>query len=318
MKISRISAQGVIGLPSLDCELVSRATGRPHDLIVVTGPAASGKTRLCELILAVLEIVGPYEGIVRASDWVADPKEGARVEIGLWLDDEERRIAAPSENPTHALVKWSGDRTDYEIHRGVSRLLSRYDHDPAHGKREYFPEGRQRAWGARSDGLGALEQSLLRCSKDPHKYSVVGRFLATLGDDSRRLRVFADGLASLSPTARYTDVTAGASGFTNRDGDGVSFGDLSSSEADAVLIAATIAMTGLSHSIAIVDRPELSVSPSRLVSWVESLASLGVDNQWIVASNDARLAASVDPSQIVSLGANDSLRSSARPSGRPS
>ena len=215
-------------------------------------------------------------------------------------------------------MKWSGDRTDYEIHRGVSRLLSRYDHDPAHGKREYFPEGRQRAWGARSDGLGALEQSLLRCSKDPHKYSVVGRFLATLGDDSRRLRVFADGLASLSPTARYTDVTAGASGFTNRDGDGVSFGDLSSSEADAVLIAATIAMTGLSHSIAIVDRPELSVSPSRLVSWVESLASLGVDNQWIVASNDARLAASVDPSQIVSLGANDSLRSSARPSGRPS
>jgi hypothetical protein len=303
MKISHLALRGVAALPDLECNLVSAATGRPHELVVVSGPPASGKTRLCEALLAALEVTGPYLGIVRASDWFADPARGARVELGIRLDDDERAFASAS-SPAQAVVHFGSNGVTAEVGRGVVRLLSRYDHDPAHGKREYFPEGRQRAWGAGSDGLGTLEQCILRTSKDTQKYAFVPRFLAELRSDPTRARVFSEGLERLSPTARYNVMNTAAdpaSRFSNLDGDGVRYVDLSSSEADAALISATVAMTGLCNSIVILDRPEMYVPASRLVAWVHSLAGLGQNNQWLIATSDARLVAGVDPSQRISL-----------------
>ncbi len=313
MKISHLALRGIAALPDLECDLMSGATGRPHDLVVITGPPASGKTRLCELILAVLETVGPYQGIVRGADWLADTAAGggesrdrgrrARAELGIWLNEEEAKRAATHDRP-RAVVHFSPEGIRFEVDRAVGRLLSHYDHDPAHGKREYFPETRQRAWGARSDGLGALEQSLLRCSKDPQKYSAVPRFLGQLGNDLSRRRVFAEALERLSPTLRYAPVKTpdGGAYFSSRGRIGVHYNELSGSEADAVLIAATASMIGLCHSIVVLDRPELYVPAARLVSWVQGLAMLGVDNQWFVATLDAGLAASVERSQRIALG----------------
>ena len=306
MKISHLAARGIAGLPDLECDLVSSATGRPHDLIVVTGPAASGKTRLCELVLAVLETVGPYQGIVRAEDWLADPARSARAELGFWLtEDESKRAAGPAD--PRAVVHFSSSGVRFEVGRALGRLLSHYDHDPAHGKREYFPETRQRAWGARSDGFGALEQSLQRSSKDPQKYSAIPRFLAALPNDPPRQRAFAEAIERLSPTVRYAPVKTADGGayFTSRGQNGVHYSELSGSETDAVLIAATAAMIGLCHSIVILDRPELYVPADRLVAWVNGLTTLGADNQWFVATADAGLAAAVDRSQRVALGGSD-------------
>jgi hypothetical protein len=307
MKVSRLTVRGVASVPDLECDLLSTSTGRPHDLVIVSGPPASGKTRLCELLLAVFETIGPYQGIVRASDWYADPARGARVELGLWLDGEpegDEGGPAKAALQSSAVVHFGDHGVASEVDRAVSKRLSQYDHDRAHGKREYFPEGRQRAWGARSDGLGAPEQALLRSSKDPQKYCFVPRFLASLRNDAARARAFTAGLEILSPTARYSPASRTDSPtacFMVR-GTRVGYSDLSSSEADAALIAATAAMIGLSHSIVFLDRPELYVPADRLVQWVHSLAGLGDGNQWIVATSNEGLAAAVDRSQRIALG----------------
>lgn len=322
MKVSRLALRGVASLPDLECDLVSATTGRPHDLVVISGPPASGKTRLCEVMLAAIETVGPYLGVVRAADWYADPVRGARVELGLWLDEapsDASSASTSSGGSVRAVVDFDGNGVRRDVDRAVARRLSRYDHDPAHGKREYFPEGRQRAWGARQDGLGAVEQSLLRSSKDPQKYSFVPGFLEALRGDAERARTFAAGLELLSPSVRYLPAPRGkepTACFANLGKSGVAYAELSSSEADAVLIAATAALIGLHHSVVFLDRPELHVSPDRLVGFVQNLARLGQGNQWFVATSDPGLVASVDKSQHISLAPADlqSPAASRRPS----
>lgn len=327
MKIAHLTISGVRSLPDLDCDFVSPSTGRPHDSIVVTGPAASGKTSLLELMLAVLETVAPYQGIVRASDWMADAKRGARVDVDLWLDGEGRDGGTDDEpapsGVTHAVVRFTGGGVARDVDRKVARALSRYDHDPARGKREYFPENRGRAWAARNDGLGAHEQALLRSSRDPQKYSFVPRFLAELRTQPAWAKTFARHLEILSPALRYApaartgDPTAC---FANERRSGLCYDALGSSDADAVIVAATAALIGLSHSIVFLDRPELYVASERLVAWVSALAKIGEDNQWIIATGDRALAASVPRGALVSLGrgdARDGARAE-RPSAAPS
>jgi len=305
MKISHFAARGVASLPDLALDF-GAGTGGPHDVVILSGPPASGKTRLLDLMLATLEAVGPYHGIVRASDWCADLEKGARVELGLWLDEglEGASEAKLSGQRARAVVDFTATGVFTDVTRSVAKWVSRYDHDSAHGKREYFPEGRQRAWGARCDGLGELEQSLLRSTKDPQKYSFVPRFLAELRNDDRRRATFASQLELLSPSVRFSAPPRGGDPtacFAVRSGARVPFADLSSSESDAVLIAATATLVGLSHSVVFLDRPELYVSSDRLAEWVEALSRLGQKNQWFIATSDRGLASSVGRAHVVSL-----------------
>jgi hypothetical protein len=258
---------------------------------------------LLELVIAGLEVIGPYEGIVRSSTWLPEGSRGGRLELGIWLDESELESTSVSDNPTRAIVGFEPDSVVCDAPKEIARLISRYDHDPAHGKREYFPEGRQPAWGARRDGLAPLEQSMWRCSKDPHKYSFIGGFLKDLSNDAKRERVFAGGLEMLSATVRYAPGRAKnpAACFATGAADPVLLTELSSSEADAVILAATAAMTGLCHSVVLLDRPELYVPPERLVAWVHALSGLGSDNQWLVATSSRALALASDPTQVLSL-----------------
>lgn len=305
MKLSELGIRGIAGLPDIQANF-SSGTGVPHDLVVVSGPPASGKTRLCDLIVAALEAVGPYEGIVRPETWMgADASKVARVELGLWMNDEERATATPVANPTRATVTFVPGDVISEAERGVRRLLERYDHDPEHGKREYLPEGRQRAWGRRKDGLGELEQMLVRVSKDPQKYSFVPRLIASLDTDRPRRARFASALEGLSPGLRLRTLDPDDHPervFETPTNPMALYEELTAAEADAVILAATIAMCGLSHSIVIIDRPELYVPPQRLVLWAQGLLGLGLDNQWILATGSKELAASVDPTQHIALG----------------
>jgi hypothetical protein len=309
MKISRFAARGVLGLRDLDLDFAAGAPGGPRDVVIVSGPPASGKTRLFDLMLAALEAVGPYHGMVRASDWCADLGKGARVELGLSAS------GSPEGAAERAVVDFTADGVLTAVNRRVAKLVSRYDHDPTHGKREYFPEGRQRAWGARCDGLGELEQSLLRSTKDAQKYSFVPRFLAELRHDVRRRATFARQLELLSPSVRFAaaprkDPTAC---FKNRMREEVPFVELSSSESEAVIIAATATLVGLHRSVIFLDRPELHVPSDRLAEFVEALLQLGEQNQWFIATSDRNLAASLPRAHHVSLGSGAAQPALGRP-----
>lgn len=310
MKIQKVALEGIAGLPDISIDLGSSG-GRPHDLVLVSGPEASGKTRLLELLIAGLEVIGPYEGIVRSTDWTSPKTPRARLALDLWLDADERAAAELESNPVHAVVDFGPDGITSNAPRPLRRIVGRYTHDPSVGKREYFPENRKRAWGARLDGTSDLEQSLWRCSKDPQKYGFITRFLAALPNDPERSRVFAQGLERLSTSVRYSPAGSRAEivrrGIPDRGSfeangmSGVYFSELSSSEANAVIIAATASMIGLSRSVVFLDRPELYVDPERLVSWVHALLGLGADNQWIVASHHPSLREAFQPTQTILL-----------------
>lgn len=316
MKLSGLSFSNVRGFADKRFDFSSDASARPNDLIVVTGAAASGKTRFLEAILTAFEVVGPYLGIVRPTDWTYGAQP-ARIELSLWLNDEERKLAEAAKGPVVAAATLSSNGVAAQAERNVSRLVSRYRHDRETSKREYFADNRQNAWGARIDGLHPIEQSLLRPTKDPQKYCFVPRFLESLRDDPAKAKSFADKLELLSPTVRYAPapgedsticfrsrkMATSRGAVLDREPPGSSMlapvGGLSSAERDAVLIAATATLVGLDHSIVFLDSPELYVSEDRIHGFVQSLLKLGHDNQFIVATESPALLQAVEPSLVV-------------------
>ncbi|MBK8941587.1 MAG: hypothetical protein IPM79_29285 [Polyangiaceae bacterium] len=59
MKLSRATFLGIRGLPDVTFDLTSPDTGRPHPVVVLTGPPESGKTRALEAILAAKDVLAP-------------------------------------------------------------------------------------------------------------------------------------------------------------------------------------------------------------------------------------------------------------------
>lgn len=301
MKLAHAALEGVTGLA--DQTIVFAESGAPPDLFVIGGGPGSGKTRVLEAIIAAKETAGPYVGMVRPEDWCS-PERPARVELHFVLGDQERALAPSSPSPARVVVAWGPSGTRVECDRAVSKLLSRYEHEPEVSKFEYVPENRQRAWGARADGLGAFEQSLHRLTKDPQKYSFLPRFLSSLRTDVIKRRAFADALEALSLTVRLKlpedpeDDTL----FVSRGGASAFLSELSSSEVDAVLLAATAVNVALEHSIVFFDRPELYVHPDHVKRFVQSLSKLGRDNQWIIATGSRAVMESVQRGQLHMLG----------------
>ena len=48
MKIQQATFRGVQGVPDLTLDLTDARTGGPHTVVVLSGPSASGKTRMIE------------------------------------------------------------------------------------------------------------------------------------------------------------------------------------------------------------------------------------------------------------------------------
>ena len=87
--------------------------------------------------------------------------------------------------------------------------------------------------------------------------------------------------------------------FSSRGGDPVTAGQLSQSEADAVVFAATATNIGLDHSLVFVDRPDLHVDDP--APFLEALASLGQDNQLWLTGGQRLVAAAPRGTHVVTL-----------------
>ena len=304
MKIARVTFLGLRGLADATYDLRNPGTGEPHSLVVVTGPAASGKTRWLEAIALGKEIAAPYGAMASGQGWVRGEEGAAKIVLEWSLDAGERAFAGCDDPLVASEALFLEEATRSEVDEGLQTLLERYEHDHEKGKLEYFPANRQIPRYGAGHGLEAIEQRLYRATNDDRKYSFIPRFAQGLRRDRERSSYFSTLLGYLSQSVRYLGETGGddLAVFASSGGMASEAHLLSSSESDAIIFAATATLTGLSHSVVLVDRPDLHQHPEVSARFVEALCSLGRDNQVFVATASPEILASVDPSQIVRLG----------------
>lgn len=311
MKLARVTFLGVRGLADATYDFVNSKTGEPHPLLVITGPSASGKTRFLEALIAAKEVVAPYAMMVAPGPWLKAPDESAKIVLTWVMSDEERSFAGNDEvyPTTEALFIEDSIRSD--IDEGVQTVLQRYEHDPRFGKLEYFPANRQVLPYGAPASLEAFYQRTQRADKDERKYSFIPRFLTKLRTNSELATKFATFLTYLSPSVRYAPTDefepwqcfdSGGAGAGSRMRYPVT--ELSKSESEAIIFAATAMAIEMQHSLVLVDRPDLHVDPAQAVAFVRGLGALGADNQIFIATQSREILASVDPTQIIHLGSS--------------
>lgn len=303
MKIQHLTFLGVRGIADASFDLTNAETGAPHDVVVVSGPPGSGKTRVLEAIIAAKEAIGPYAPVQPGASWIHPEGSVAKVAMTFHLDEEEQTYAGVSTAAIEAETVFQPEQPRGEADEGLAAVLERYDHRNGYGKLEYFATTRRIPALAPFHGLGADEQRSLRSGKDPRKYSFIGRFVRDLPAGVGR--AFGERLAALSPTCRYEPALGAGPGlprcFRSRGGSPVTIAELSDSESDAVIFAATATAIQLVRSLVLIDRPELYVHPADLPRFIAGLRALGQDNQLILASSSPAVLAAAGPAHVIEL-----------------
>jgi len=267
MKILDLETFGIRGVPdgfydfAVPADVSSR--GGAHDLVVVTGPSGSGKTRFLELIAAVRETIAPSDDPIDGNPWIRPGNYAAKAKVSWLLSDDEQRIVGAS-SPVHRTETIFGVANPASsVDELLVHLFARYDHTDATSKIEYFAENRRLDESGAEMSIDPFTQASFRTSKSARKYAFVPAFLRDLRTQRAKAERFARALAQLSRTCRY-DVERSSlqsKGRTVR-----SLFELSGSERDALLFAATASNVGLSRSIVLIDRPELmGASPRDIV-----------------------------------------------------
>lgn len=295
MRLARVSCAGVRGVPDGDYAFSPPGSDDPFDFVLIHGPSASGKTRLLDAIVAAKELIAPSGMDFDQRAFVAPGGGTARMEV-VWVFEED-------DSP----VRFHDAVVESEVVFGVapeppgalSFELSVYEHGPDAPKLEYF-HAQRRIVEVPAVGLHPDVHKPLRGSKNPRKYAFVGALLRRLGAEQRAF--FTERLARLGATCGLDPEGAlrGERPFRSRRGDPIGLADLSSSDEEAVLLAATATLVGLDRSIVLIDRPEmfLPLDEARLP---EALCALGRGAQVIAASSHPRLARALPQEQVVRM-----------------
>lgn len=284
MRIAGFRTESVRGVPDLAVELREANASR---LVVITGPAGSGKTRMLEALIAAKELIAPYAIPETGRPWVRPGFASAKVTIQWELTDDERTWSGldAGRATTESIFRYAGAPSPESPE--MVALLRRYEHDAVTGKVEYFPVDRCVVEHGPPDGTSPMEQRMVRLTRDPRKYSFLPNALAAIAADGEKRQRFAKVLAGLSPSTRYDGTRgAGAQGgwFADDEGHARTIYELSASERDAVILAATATTIDLSNSVVFIDRPELHLGRTYLASYFQALLDLAPGVQLIVAS----------------------------------
>ncbi|NUQ77660.1 MAG: ATP-binding protein [Polyangiaceae bacterium] len=307
MRIAKLKWAGVSGLSDGALDF-ARDGEVPADLVVVTGPPGSGKTRLLEgVIIAGKERVAAYGPAPRVDDVLPKGGEAAKIAIEWWLSADERAfvgVAKPLQ-VTEAIYARSGSPL-LAPDPAIGVLLERYDHEPRHGKVDYIPADRGLPSYSAMVGNPVFDQRGKRLSRGPDKYAGMQRLVGEAllrNTDSARLEAVKDLFSKLCPHLRLGGVSEDWEVEITRSGRGAaSLSRLSASERQAFAIASSLVFVGVHHSVVLFDTPELHLSGSETRRWLDLLRAFAPTNQWIVATNAQEVVAMVGEKTLVRLG----------------
>lgn len=303
MKLLRATFLSIRGLPDMTCDF-SRSPDVARDVVVVTGPPSSGKTRFLEALIAAKEVIAAYGAPLASEPWIRPGDDAAKIELTFQLDDDElRRLGGFSARVVKAEALFQDDGCFSEADEALVTLLETYTHDTKAGKFDYFPANRSIPPPGAMHGLTSAEQRIYRLGRDVRKYSFVARQLFDLTLDAAKQARFNAALTALCPTVHYVAPSADEPlrCLSSKGGPPMMPSELSTTEAEAVLFAATEVMVRHDRSIVFVDRPELSADERSIVGWVDALRGLSVDTQLFVATTSPALLAGVESAAIIQL-----------------
>jgi energy-coupling factor transporter ATP-binding protein EcfA2 len=307
VKLRGARCLGVAGVPDGDYSFLDPATGAALDFVLVTGPSASGKTRLLEAIALAKEAIAPYGTLPETAHLIRRGSGGAKVVLAWEFDEEERGYAGLDEEPaeTETIFEEGGVRP---APMNLAMLLARYVHRAsrpryaAPGKVEYFHAGRRVPWRA-PNGTNEPEQRAHRAVRSDRKYAFVPTLVASLASSAASsadresfeafLGLFTDGCKLAPPSA------GGAAFLSN--GVARAGSELPSSDAHAVLVAATATVLGLDRSLVLVDRPELAGTGGGAARLIQAWRSLGQGAQVLAASSSTELVNALPPERVIRL-----------------
>ena len=302
MELLRATFLSIEGLADRTVSFADSA-GRANPVTLLTGPPASGKTRMLSALIAAKEVIAPYGLPVTAQSFIRRGTAAAKVELTFQLSENEQKLCGGIEPIVEAEALFNGNRCSAEVDAGFASLVERYEHDPRYPKFDYFPANRALPPPGAAQGLSAFEQRIWRLKAEPRKYGFVPRLLLSLATDAAARARFESALAGLSSTVRYCTprVEDALSCFSSRGSEPRSTDALSTSEVDAIIFAATATMVRHESSIVLVDRPESAVDEVSLPAWLDGLRGLAPDVQLIVASGSPALRGCVPPAATISL-----------------
>lgn len=326
MKLLKLKTEGFAGLP--DRVYSFGADDKPYDVVLVTGGAASGKTRLLHAIIAAKEDVGSYGGPRVSCGSVA--KLGA-----TWHLSESDQYHAGSSQEAVSTESIVGELAPPagEHPEGLMKVFSTYLRGPTSAKVELFhqsralPNGRGAAYRA-EDILSAVE-ARTRLTEGNEKYGHLRDFLIRmalrealmLSDELRdRGLVLRAGHATLESEIREAlcpflegktfdgiepDGASYRVRFRARSGAVVDLDDLSAAEKQAIIFAVTSLRTGLQRSLVLIDTPELQQPPGSHKRFFEALTKLGGgSHQIIAATTSPEILGMVPRTQIIDLSSS--------------
>jgi hypothetical protein len=288
MKLWAVEAIDIRGVPN-GVYSFAKGPDQAHDRVLITGGPGAGKTRFLELIVAVRQVLVPFHGLGALFSFIRRGNETSKV-IVSWLLSiaEQASIGAASPVVATELI-FGAENPKQGVDPRLLFLLERYGHDDATPKLEYFSEQRRLEFGGGEMALDETTQAQFRASADPRKFAWLPALLAdlpTTPDSETRL---AATLERFSPSVAY-DLHRHV--LCSRGRALRNLRELSASEADALMFAATAVLVGLSRSIVLVDRPEVNgIDPNRALA---GLGGLGVDNQLILATSSPELLVGFD------------------------
>ena len=303
MRIRAIELQGVRGLPSRTWDFPRTSDA---DVIVVTGPCASGKTTFLDALVAAKEKVAPYgAGDSRWARLIPEGKRAAKVVLSWETDATEReRLHLEEELVSTEAIIGDALAPPARYPKAITSLLGTLSDEP-YGRVFYLHDTRQLptpvSFGA--DESGRTHRLTSRNQKFVDVYP-----LLTLPELAQARARASQYLGSLFPDLEVKGVVLQSGTYepmlaSRGSGALRPFSTLSASERQATLIALHLARVEPARSVILVDTPELAFGEEGAVRLLRAMLSWGHDNQLILATASKSLASAVPASRLVELSA---------------